>query len=194
MRTTSRRADHDTTSPDDERRLVARAAAGDTDALTRLVARHRPRLVAIARATTGCPTTAEDVVQEALVKVWRGAHRLDPERPFLPWASVVVRRTAIDHVRAEGRQRELARRAERPVPAACPFAAVDDRLDAERLARDLGGADDDRRLLAWIHVDGDSIERVSQRLGVPVGTVKSRSARARSRLADRLAVHLAPAA
>lgn len=169
-----------------ERRLVARAAAGDTDALTRLMGLHRRRLVAVARRTTRCPEAAEDVVQDALVKIWRHAHRLDPDRPFLAWAATIVGRTAIDHVRADARARALARRADRPAGEGCPFAAVDDRLDAGLLARRLGSHADDRRLLSWIHVDGDSIECVSDRLGVPVGTVKSRSARARTRLADRL--------
>ena len=173
-----------------ERRLVVRAAEGDTEALGRLVGLHRRRLVAVARRTTRCPAAAEDAVQDALVKIWRHAARLDPDRPFLAWAATVVRRTAIDHVRADARARALARRADRPATEACPFAAVDDRLDADVLARRLGGHVDDRRLLSWIHVDGDSVEHVADRLGVPVGTVKSRSARARTRLAG----HLAPAA
>lgn len=186
MATTTHPTDDDARTGPDERRLVTQAAAGDSAALTGLVARHRPRLVAIARRITGCPSDAEDVVQDSLLKIWRNVHRLDAGRPFLPWASVVVRHVAIDHVRAEARARDLARRAERPLPAACPFATVDDRLAAEDRARDLGGLDEDRQLLTWIHIDGDTIAQVSRRLGVPNGTVKSRSARARSRLISRL--------
>lgn len=169
-----------------ERCLVARAAAGDVRALEQLFARHRSHLLAIAHGITHCRAAAEDVVQDALVKIWRAADRLDPDRRFLGWATVVVRRTALDHLRADDRARTLTRRA--PTPAeACPFTAVDERLDATRLLGGVAGRDDDRRLLTWIHVDGESLEGISTRLGVPVGTVKSRSARARTRLADQLA-------
>ena len=142
-----------------ERCLLARAAAGDVRALDRLFALHRPHLLATAQAHHPLPgrrrgrgpgRAGEDL-----------AHGRPPRpRPPLPragppWWSAGPPSTTCGPTPGRG----PSPGGRRGPAEACPFAAVDDRLDATRLIGDLAGREDDRRLLTWIHVDGESLER-----------------------------------
>ncbi len=119
----------------------------------------------------------DDVVQVALVDLWRTRARYDPARSLEAWALSIARRRAIDYLRA------------RPSPAV-PLAALaeppgdDGRVLAERLAdaAELRGAlsalpGPQREAIALAYYGDLSQREIAERLRVPIGTVKARTAR-----------------
>ncbi|MBW8486272.1 sigma-70 family RNA polymerase sigma factor [Actinomadura parmotrematis] len=135
---------------------------------------HRPLLAFVLRLTGGDRPWAEDVVQETMIRAWRGADRLDADAASLmPWLATVARRVVIDD-----RRRRSARPAEvggGPVER----AAAEDRFDgvlgrvvvADAL-RALSPAH--RRVLVETVLRDRTVDQAAAVLGVPVGTVKSR--------------------
>ncbi|MEV5435990.1 sigma-70 family RNA polymerase sigma factor [Streptomyces sp. NPDC052682] len=154
-----------------------RAEGADAEVFVRvLYAQHgKPLLRYAARLLGGDRHRAEDILQEGAVRAWRHAGRLGtaPET-MRPWLFTVVRNLVIDDYRA---------RALRPVlPEALEDTdvAVADEVDrlltvhvVEEALTDL--TDQQREIIRHIHFDGSSVERVSRLLGIPKGTVKSRT-------------------
>ena len=122
---------------------------------------------------------AEDVVQEACLKAYRARETLsDPER-FQAWIVQITRNQIRDFYRARYRREAILERA-RPGNLAHPPRRTDvsDALDALSVR--------DRELLSRFYLRDESVADIAHRLGVPEGTVKSRRARARARLARTL--------
>jgi RNA polymerase sigma factor (sigma-70 family) len=172
-------------TPDD----VARFCAGDPDAV-RVVYREYGRLVfAVAYRALGSRELAEEATQQTFVKAWRAAASFDPARELGPWLATIARRTAIDVHRRQPRvdtepldDATAADRAVLTVPV-----GVEQLFDvwSVRAAIDELPADE-REVMRLQHVEELTQSEVAERLGVPVGTVKSRSFRAHRRLAERL--------
>lgn len=167
----------------------ARFRAGESDAV-RAVYREYGRLVyAVCRNQLGDPQLAEDAAQQTFLKAWRSAHTVDPGRDLAPWLATIARRTAIDVYRQEHRQ---ASSDLDDVPAAHPAlvqepVAIERTYDAWQVRQALDELPaDERQIIQLQHLEGLSQTAVAQRLGVPVGTVKSRSFRAHKKLAGRL--------
>lgn len=92
------RAGHDTS----EERTLAESAAGNPEALRRLVDRHAAACLAVARQILRDEDMAQDAVQEAFLNVWRQAGRYDPGRaPIGPWLVMLSHHRAVDRVRRE---------------------------------------------------------------------------------------------
>lgn len=163
--------------------LATAAAGGDRAALEVLLERHADRVHALCRRIVANADDALDATQEALVAIARGVHRFDGRSTFSTWCYRVATNAALD---------ELRRRGRRPMPSetlAEPAVgsgedAVDARLDVDRA---LAGVPEDFRVGVVLRdlCDLDYPE-IAEILGVPVGTVKSRIARGRSALRDRL--------
>jgi RNA polymerase sigma-70 factor (ECF subfamily) len=159
---------------------------------------HRSFLLQIAVASTRNPTDAEDVVQEALMRGYRGIKHFRGDCPLRIWLSRIVVRVAINH------HRSLARRLKRwvffadlekihddgsveefePPDAAGIFgreAMMDIRKHVNRLP------DEFRMPLVMLAVDGLTIPEIAAILEIPEGTVKSRIFYARKRLKETLA-------
>ncbi len=132
---------------------------------------------------------ARDAAQEAFVKVYRGLDKLNPDAPFLPWLMRLTRNCCID------RQRRLkVRTPERPVPI---NEALDTQTDEPTPEDDwLSGAtrrlvhramaalsEKNREVLLLHDIQQLKLEEIAELLQVPIGTVKSRSNRARIELA-----------
>jgi RNA polymerase sigma-70 factor (ECF subfamily) len=79
--------------------LMASVAAGDMDCLGRLVERHQGRTLRLARRITGDPEMAEDVAQEAFLRVYRSAKRYRPTARFTTWLHRIVVNLCWDHRR-----------------------------------------------------------------------------------------------
>jgi len=80
--------------------LMARVAAGDERAFARLAERHSGRMLRLAQRTLGSAAEADEVAQEALLRVWQHARRFRPERARLAtWIYAIVYRLAIDRLR-----------------------------------------------------------------------------------------------
>jgi RNA polymerase sigma factor (sigma-70 family) len=105
-------------SRDPERRLHASLIAGEEGALTELYERYGALVFAVAVRLVRDPATAEDVVQEVFVQVWRQPAGFDPAAGTLPtWLAMLARRRAIDAIRRSARQQRRADAETEAVPA-----------------------------------------------------------------------------
>lgn len=83
----------------DEDELVRASARGDQDAFEQLVNRYRRLVMHVAVRLMGDMSLAEDVAQEAFIKVYRGLPRYRPEKPFVHWLRRVVGNAVLDELR-----------------------------------------------------------------------------------------------
>jgi RNA polymerase sigma-70 factor (ECF subfamily) len=81
--------------------MVERAQAGDRQALETLLAAARPRLLSVALKMLRDPDDAEDVVQDAMMKVWRYVGRFEGRAALSTWLHRIVVNTALDHLRSK---------------------------------------------------------------------------------------------
>lgn len=170
--------------------LVTAARGGDRAALDALLRRHHERVHRVCRRLAGNDADAADATQEALMAVVRGLPRFDGRSAFTTWLYRVSTNAALD---------ELRRRSRRPVPrdpqldtepADVPRRPPDiDQQVADRLAIDAALAElppDFRVAVVLRDVAGLDYADIAQVLDLPPGTVRSRIARGRGRLARRL--------
>jgi RNA polymerase sigma-70 factor (ECF subfamily) len=171
----------------DETELVERATAGDVDAFERLVVLHQRAAVQVAYVIAG--PDAEDEAQEAFVKAFRALSRFRSGSPFRPWLLRIVANEARNHRRSATRRAGLALRlADRP--AAIERSPEDVVLGAlsraELVAAVSGLPERDRLTLAYRYFVGLSEAEMAVAMSCRPGTVKSRLARALSRLRQSL--------
>jgi len=148
-----------------------------------------PRALRVATVVLGTATGADDVVQVAMERAWRARDRYDDDRPFEPWFLRIVANTARNDRRQRGRLGALAERsaARRPPPASTPEDDAVLAADRRAVLTALNRLDaDDRAVLALRFVEQLSEAEVATILDCPVGTVKSRTARAKVRLRTAL--------
>jgi RNA polymerase sigma-70 factor, ECF subfamily len=182
-----------TVEGEDDRALLARHAAGDTDAFTMLAARHRDRMWRVALRTLGDPDDAADAVQDAMVSAYRSAARFRGEAAVTTWLHRIVVNACLDLAR---------RRAARPIvplpdeeraatrtTVVSPFEASDTASAVLAALRRL--PIEQAAAVVVVDIEGFSVREAAHILDVPEGTVKSRCARARARLAELLS-DLAP--
>jgi RNA polymerase sigma-70 factor, ECF subfamily len=159
--------------------LVARARRGDAEAFGALVAARLPDMLRLARSILGNEADARDATQEAFVSAWLNLPRLRDDSHFSAWLNTVLANRCRDLLRKRGRVREITlegadlQRAD-PGPAALERAAVLAAFDRLSVA--------DRQILAMHHLLDQPLEQVAHRLGIPVGTAKSRLHAARKSL------------
>jgi len=168
-----------------DRELASRFPAGDDDIVRAVYGRYGGAVYTVAMSILGDPTKAADVVQATFANAWQASHRFDPDRELGPWLYTIARRQAIDAYRRE-------RRTEPTDPSELEIIELPPSLEQAweawqvRLAIDqLPGDECDVVRMSWF--DGLAHSEIAERLGVPVGTVKSRSHRAHRRLATLLA-------
>lgn len=173
--------------PLDERELIESAQNGDTRAFEQLVRLHQGVALRVAYLVVRNPSEAEDVTQDAFVKAYRSLGRFRDESPFRPWLLRIVRNEALNRVRSTKRRDRLAIQVGRdPVlgdAALSPEAVV----MTEEESRQLLALIDDlperyRSVVVHRYLLDMSEQETSEILGVPAGTVKSRTSRAIERL------------
>ena len=172
----------------DDARLTKAAQAGDRRALEQLLRRHQDRIHAICRRLAGNDADGQDAAQEALIAIVRGLPRFSGRAKFSTWAYRVATNAALD---------ELRRRSRRPVPA---VAGIEGRLAASPsaddpaavvLRLDLDAAlaqlpEEFRAPVVLRDVAGCDYAEIGSILQIPPGTVRSRIARGRARLAEAI--------
>ncbi len=170
-----------------ERALGRRFAAGDADAVRRVYEEFGRPLFGAAYRLLGSRDLAEEAVQQALLQAWRAAGTFDPSRDLAPWLFSIVRRVAIDIHRRERRHVADTLDSNEPIAESqidTAWRVLEVRRALERMPAD------ERAVLAATHFEGLTHEEAATKLGIPVGTVKSRSFRAYGRLRDLLADEL----
>jgi RNA polymerase sigma factor (sigma-70 family) len=169
--------------------------AGNREAYAELVGRHAPVAVRTARLL-GAGTDAEDVVQEAFVKAYAGLDRFRDGAPFRPWLLRIVANETRNLHRSRRRRDGLVLRAaaKEMAPVAGPDLPADAALSAERRAELLDALrhldDRDREVVVCRYLLDLSEAETAQTLGWPLGTVKSRTARALAKLRTRLSAEV----
>jgi RNA polymerase sigma-70 factor (ECF subfamily) len=150
------------------------SAVGTEDLVKFLFSEHRPALMGYATLLTGDRAAAEDVVQETILQAWRNPEIMcNGKGSVRGWLLTVARNLIIDQARAKAaRPLEAAEIAHRP-PVARDHAdsVVDSLAVADALER---LAPEHRDVLVHIYFDGATLKQTAERLGVPLGTVKSR--------------------
>jgi RNA polymerase sigma-70 factor (ECF subfamily) len=175
----------------DDAEAIARARGGDLDAYAVLVARYTLRAHRAA-FLLGAGEEADDVVQEAFVKTFRHLSRFQAGAPFAPWLLRIVANETRNVTRSRRRRAALALRI--PSVESSSVAAggpADEALTAERrawlVAAVNGLPDRERQVLVCRYFLDLSVAETAQVLAWPLGSVKSRTARALNRLHGLLA-------
>jgi RNA polymerase sigma-70 factor, ECF subfamily len=173
--------------PDKE--LLSRHVSGDSNAFAELVQRHRDRMWAVALRTLGDQEEAADAVQDALLSAYRAAARFRGDAAVTTWLHRIVVNACLDRVR---------RRTVRPVVPMGDDATLDsvapknsDPTAAHEVSLDVSEAlqripFEQRAALVLVDMMGYAVEEAAKVLEVPPGTIKSRCARGRARLAPLL--------
>lgn len=161
--------------------LIARFRAGDEAAIREVHQRYGGAVRTVARSMVGDPELVAEVVQQTFVKAWRAAADFDGDRELAPWLYSIARRTAIDTLRRERRPTTGDHGPEVDV-AVTPisFERTWEIFEIRQAIADL--PPDEREVVRLSHLVGLTHPEIAERLGVPVGTVKSRSGRAHKRL------------
>lgn len=174
---------HTSTTPRSDAELLAAHVAGDRDAFAELFRRHHPHLNRLARNTCTSPEDAADVLQEAMLKAHRSAGRFRHHAAVGSWLHRIVVNACVDRLRHNQVHRTLPLE-----PGADPVfdssTQIDTGLEVQRALRQLSA--EQRAVIVVVELQGHSIAEAAALLEIPEGTVKSRSARARSRLAALL--------
>ena len=202
-----------------ETALVEAIARGSHEALATLYDRHADAVYATASRLTSDRQVAEEVVQETFLALWNRADRFDPTAGSLAaWLHTIARNRTVDRLRAAGRRPGLF-----PLSAAAG-EGEDETGALERLAAGgtvVGGSraglgpdaalaasevrimlksaladmpDDERTVILLAYREELSQSEIADRLGWPIGTVKTRTRRALRRLRGVLAGELGPEA
>jgi RNA polymerase sigma-70 factor (ECF subfamily) len=175
----------------DEVALVRRAQAGDGAAMNTLLERHYGRVHAVCRRMSGSAADADDATQEALIRIVRGIGSFDGRSSFATWAYRIATNTSLDELRKRRRRPQPhVVRADSVAPEVVdPRAERDVSAPADRLALDAAVAalpDEFRAPLVLRDVVDLDYAEIAESLQIPLGTVKSRIARARRMLAEML--------
>ena len=169
---------------------LARTASGDTDALHTLFEMTSAKIFGVVLRIVPERDVAEDIVQEVYIRVWRRAGRFDRDKGSpIAWLCAIARNCALDELRR------------RPRVAAAPDSDIEsvvdrspradqslcDQEDLDRLHHCLDElAHNHRRSIVMSFFGGLSHSRLSERLGEPLGTVKSWIRRGLTQLRDCL--------
>jgi RNA polymerase sigma-70 factor, ECF subfamily len=166
--------------------LIQRAADGDRSAFEDLYRRYARPVFGFALRRLGDRGRAEDAVQETFASVWRSAASYKPERgPGAPWLYAVARNAIVD--RARGRTEAPAEVPDTPSDDAGPAEQAEQSWVAWRVHRALEELPErEHEVIALAYWSGLSQSEVAEYLGIPLGTVKTRTRSALARLADLL--------
>jgi len=168
---------------------IAAFRRGDEEAVRSLYAAYGRLVHTVAHRVLRDPGLADEATQQTFVQAWRAAATFDEDRDPAPWLATIARRIAIDIHRREVRRpvTSLDDVGADPALVAAPpspeqlwevwqVRAAIDELSPE-----------ERSVVQLQHLQGHTHQEIAERLGVAVGTVKSRSFRAHRTLAARLA-------
>ncbi|MGO9401038.1 MAG: sigma-70 family RNA polymerase sigma factor [Xanthobacteraceae bacterium] len=157
--------------------LLAEVAKGDVAAFERLYGATRAKLYGVLLRILGRPELADEVMQEAYLKVWKMAGRFDPTVASpITWMVAIARNRAIDIVRKRGElsieeePEALSVAADTPPP----LARREMTEELKRLLTCLGKLDPEKqRIVLLAYYSGWSRDQLARKLDIPVNTIKT---------------------
>ena len=153
--------------------------------MTELYQLHRRRALAVARRILHDADEAEDVVQEVFVQAWRQADRFDVRRGnVLAWLSIMTRSRSLDRWRRRTTRRESGVSEAHELEAPRRVDNVAEGWAARTALAEL--PEEQRQLLELAYWEGLSQTEIAARLGLPLGTVKTRMRTGLKTLRDKL--------
>ena len=158
--------------------MAQRTEAGLDEELVRaLYEEHAGPLLGYVMRLTGDRGFAEDVVQETLLRAWRNPDTLRGDRPVRPWLWTVARHLVVDQWRArQARPTEVPGETLESDSAGSVSDGVDELMLSWEVASALDQLTPDHRaVLVETYYSGKSVAEAAKTLGVPAGTVKSRT-------------------
>jgi RNA polymerase sigma-70 factor (ECF subfamily) len=178
-----------------ERQLLERIAAGDTLAFDTLVAPYRRRLFSHILHIVKDPSDADDLLQEALIRIYRGLHTFRGDACFYTWTFRIAFNCAVTFL---ARRRRLLEEQVPHVESAYQTAAEAHQCDDPetivsgiQMAETVGAALDAMRpefkaAITLHEIDGMSYHEIADAMVCPIGTVRSRISSARQMIAHHL--------
>jgi RNA polymerase sigma-70 factor (ECF subfamily) len=168
----------------DDAELLRRISKGDEDAMTAFYREHGRVVLAQILLVTGERALAEEIVQDTMLAVWRGAASFRGDSSVRSWVIAIARRQTRDRLRGQRlRVVDDAFLADQPGPNPGPEAIALDRAELAEVKGAIQGlASTHRELLGLVFGSGLSLPEVAKVLEIPVGTVKSRVSAARTAL------------
>ena len=178
----------------DDIELHRRLSAGDRSAFDELYRRYSGPAYGLAYRLTGQQVLAQDVVHDAFLALWRAPEAYDPARgPFRTFFLALVHHRAVDTVRREDRLRKRTERASNLEPVRDEDVAEDvveesflsvRRREVREALRTL--PEEQRRVLEMAYFGGLTQVAIAEQLGIPLGTVKTRTLAAMRKLRREL--------
>ncbi|TSD50107.1 RNA polymerase sigma factor SigM [Rhodococcus sp. KBS0724] len=168
--------------------LLTAHVAGDPHAFRELLTRHQDHLWHVARRTSYSDEDASDALQEGLLSAHRNASKFRRDAAVRSWLHAIVVNACLDRIRRNKSRQAFSLSAdnvEEPRDSHDHVEAVDMRMTVDQALALL--PPEQRAAVVAVDMEGYPVAEAAIRLGIPVGTVKSRCARARKRLAGELA-------
>jgi RNA polymerase sigma-70 factor, ECF subfamily len=166
--------------------LITRVGSGDQNAFDVLYRRYARPVFGLALRRLGDRGRAEDAVQETFASIWRAAGSYKPERgPGAPWLYAVARNAIVDNGRT--RREPPVDRFEEERDEVTPADRAEAGWIAWRVHRSLAELPENERVVIELaYWRGQSQSEIAELLGIPLGTVKTRTRTGLARLADVL--------
>jgi RNA polymerase sigma-70 factor (ECF subfamily) len=174
------------TTPDED--LVGRIASGDRLAMQVLYARHHVRVYRFLLRLVRNEATAEDLVSEVFLDVWRQAGRFEGRSQVSTWLLAIARFKALSTYRRRPEE-ELTEDVAGSIVDVTddPAVALQKKEGSEVLKRCLAALSaEHREVIDLVYYHEKSVEEVAEIVGIPEGTVKTRMFHARKKLAELL--------
>ena len=168
---------NDEVSPDAT--LMLQLLRRDVGAFEELYERHSRIVYSLVLRILRQGSTAEEVVQDVFLQLWRNSARYDASRPLVPWLLTLARNRALDHLRLKSeRQRRREDQTEEfpQIAAAAPEyeKALDEKRRAERVRALIGSLPAaQKKAIELAYFEGLSHSEIAASLNEPLGTVKS---------------------
>ena len=171
-----------------DRELVAAMARGDADALRALSARYARMLGALAYRFVKDESDAEEIAADTLWQAWREAPLFDPGRSSVSaWLVMLGRSRAIDRYRAARARRSPENPQPQPEPVADALSELESAERAKLVKTAVGRLEArERELLELAYFSDLSQTEIAEKVGIPLGTVKTRMRTALIKLRDAL--------
>ena len=172
--------------------LMQATLGGDESAFAELMRRHRDWVCGLMHAIVGDREQAEDLAQEAFCRVYRSRKDYAARGNFVAWLKRIAVNVARDFLRGNRRTALVPLGDLGEMPAGetgfDPFAALASRVLRQEVRAAIAALPPDQRQALVLHYfGGASIEEVAERMGCPIGTIKSRLHHARRRIREMLA-------